>query len=100
MHSYGCSFLGVVAEPLKSSTKGNHRSHNMSKLVTFGELKVGRKRGLVDLDQEEMSLGDGSQQELDGDAQLVDRLLEADGRRRGLAQGLGQMLGGLGVLQL
>ena len=79
MHSYGCSFLGVVAEPLKSSTKGNHRSHNMSKLVTFGELKVGRKRGLVDLDQEEMSLGDGSQQELDGDAQLVDRLLEADG---------------------
>lgn len=48
--------------------------------ITFGELKVGRKRGLVDLDQEEVSLRNGSQQELDGDAQLVDRLLEADGR--------------------
>jgi len=46
---------------------------------TFGELKVGRQRGLVDLDQEEVSLRNGSEQELDGDAQLVDRLLEADG---------------------
>jgi len=54
----------------------------------------------VSLDEEEVSLGNSSEQQLDGHAQLVNRLTEPDRGRRSLTQRLRQVLAGFGVVQL
>jgi len=60
--------------------------------LTLSELKVGRKRSLVGLGQKQVALRNCSEQQLNGDAQLVHGLLKADRRGGSLAQRLGQVL--------
>ena len=50
--------------------------------------------------EEQLPLRDVSQQELNGDPQLLDGLPEPDSRRGGLPAGLGQVLLSLRIVQL
>lgn len=69
-------------------------------LLTFGQFKVGCKRSLVCLDQEGVTLGNRSKEELNGDAQLVNSLPETDSRSWGLSQRLSQVLARLRIVEL
>lgn len=76
------------------------RSLKKNVQLTLGQFEVGSERGFVSLDEEEVSLGNSSEQQLDGHAQLVNRLTEPDRGRRSLTQCLSQVLARFGVVQL